>query len=115
VPIAIATDLVGEAVEDERLFAEGLERLQDFLEGGELALLIRPEGRRDGAVGGEDEDDALLALGLVGESEAGQVEQEGHGRGADAEIADEFAAVTDQGHTVVSSAELITENGSNGT
>ncbi len=57
-----------------------------------LAFLIRPEGRRHDAVGAEHDHQPLLAALLIGEAQAGQVEHERQGRGADAKIAKKFAS-----------------------
>ena len=93
VAVAVALDLVADALEHQGLGLEGLERLQALLESRSRgALGIGPEGVRHHAVRAEHDHQALLAPRGVAEPEAGQVEQEGQGRGIPPEIAQEPAA-----------------------
>ena len=76
VVVAVAADLVADAVQDQRLVLERLERRQALLERELRPFLVGPEGRRDDAVGAEHDDQPLLAPRLVGEAEARQVQDE---------------------------------------
>jgi hypothetical protein len=97
VRIAVATDAVVHALEREQLVLEGLEGLHDGLELEVRAFLVGPEGRRDDAVGREDEDDALAAAadGLGG-AERGEPAEERQGGGREAEAAEEIPAVLER-------------------
>ena len=76
VAVAVAADPVADAVQEQRPVPERLQRRDALLERELGAVLVRPEGRRNDAVGAEHNDEPLLALRLVGERQAGQVEQE---------------------------------------
>src|SRR5262249_33244341 len=82
--VAVAADLIANAVEDERALLERLQRLQALLEGGQLAFLVGPERGGHDAVGAEQDDQPLLAPLLIGEAEAGQVQNERQRRRSDA-------------------------------
>ena len=58
--VAVAADLVGHAVEQQRPVAERLERREDRLERRRSAPLVRPEVGRHRAVGAEHHDDQPL-------------------------------------------------------
>ena len=98
VGIAVAADTIVHALEREQLVLERLEGLHDRLELEVSAFLVGPEGRRDDAVGREDEDHALAAAGgRFGGAEGGEAAEERERGGRKAEAAEEFAAVL-EGH-----------------
>src|SRR5207244_2391535 len=74
--VAVAADAIAHAVEDQRALPERLERLEAFLQSKLRALFIRPERRRHDAVRAEHNNQPLLALLLVGEAQAGEVQNE---------------------------------------
>ena len=93
VAVAIATDFVGDAMEDEGLLFEGFERLQD---GAELELgssFLRPELLGQGAIGREHDDQPLTALRSGSAGDTGQSGQEGQCGSGDAQVAEELAAM----------------------
>ena len=95
--VAIAADFVGEAVQGEQAVAVGRERAEDFLQLKIAADLVGPERRRDGAIGREDDDEALPRAGRGGEREAGEPGDERQHGGGKAGLAEEFAA-EERGH-----------------
>ena len=105
VVVAVAAKLVADAVQNQRAVAKRLQRLQALFELERRPFLIGPERRRHDAVGAEHHDQPLLALLLIGESQAGQVQHERQGRRADAQVADELASIASVGH-VISSGRL---------
>jgi hypothetical protein len=92
VVVAVAPELVADAVEDQRLVLERLQRLEALLERELRPLLVRPEGRGDHPVGAEHDHQPPLPRPLIGEPQAGQVQDERDGCRADPEVADELAA-----------------------
>ena len=92
VVVAVAADAVADAVQDQRAVLERPQRTEALLERELLAFLVRPERRRDDAVRAEHHDETLLATVRLSESEAREVHDEGQGRDADAELADEFTS-----------------------
>ena len=98
--VAVAADLVADAVEDQRAVLERLQRLQALLERERRPLLVGPERRGNDAVGAEHDDQPLLPPLLIGEAQAGQVQDEREGRRADAQVADELASVAWVGHVL---------------
>ena len=93
VAVAVGADLVADPVEGEQLLLEGVEGLEALLELAELAFRVGPEVLGDDAVGAEHDHEPLLRRSAArGEAEAGQLREEGRGGGADAEVAQEFAA-----------------------
>ena len=73
VVVAVAADLVADAVQGEQPVLERLQGPEALLEVEAVALLVGPEGRGHDAVGAEQDDEPLLAPLLVGEAQAGQV------------------------------------------
>ena len=98
VGVAVAADLVADAVEREELVLERLKRLEDRLEGELVPLLGRPEVVGNHAVGAEHHDQPLLSGGLIGEPQARQVEQERKRPRANAQVSDEFPAGSSTAH-----------------
>ena len=97
VRVAVAADAVVHALEREQPVLERLEGLHDRLEPEVRAFLVGPEGRRDDAVGREDEDDALAAAGGgLGGAERGQSAEERERGGRKTEAAEEFAAMLER-------------------
>ena len=76
VAVAVAADLVVDAVEHERLALEWLERLEDRLELEGFALLVRPELIRQRAIRREHDDQPLAALAEAARRQAGQAGRE---------------------------------------
>ncbi len=79
-------------VKSEHAVLERLQRLKAFFEREFVAFLVGPEGVGDHTVGAEHDHEALAARERIGKAQAGQVEHEWDGGGADAEVAKEFAA-----------------------
>ena len=71
--VAVANDLVANSIEDQGALAKRFQRLQAFLERGELPFGIGKERGRNDAVGGEHDHEPPLAQPLVSETEAGKV------------------------------------------
>jgi hypothetical protein len=92
VGVAVAANPVADAVQEERAVLERLQRLDALLERELVARLVRPEGVGEDAVGREHDDEALLARRLICEPQAGEVQDEWDGSGAEAEVAQEVAA-----------------------
>src|SRR5262249_9677774 len=97
VRIAVPTDLVADAVEDQSAVLQRLQGFQAFLE-SEGPCLVRPESGGYDAVGAEHHAHPLLAPLLVRETETRQVQDEWQGRRADSQVADEFASRTVREH-----------------
>ena len=98
VVVAVAADLVADAVQDQRPVLERLERLEALLERERLALPRR--ARRSWAstpLGLNMTTSRCLRRCLVGEAQAGQVQDERQGRRADPQVADELASVAISG------------------
>ena len=68
VSVAVAADLVREALEEQQPVLERLERRDDLLERERIAYLVGPELIGQRAVGAEHDDQPLLARRCVGES-----------------------------------------------
>ena len=100
VVIAVAADLIANAVQEQGPVLERHERLEALLELEILALLVGPERRRDDAVGTEHHHEPLLPLRLIGEPQARQVEQERQGPRADAQVSEKFASVGRLSHVM---------------
>ena len=99
VVVAVAADLVADAVEDQRPVLERLERLEALLERERRRLPRRartPTGSTP--LGLNMTTSRCFRRCLVGEAEAGQVEDERQRRRADAQVADELAAAASVGH-----------------
>ena len=94
VSITVAADLVVDPLQGQHLFLERLQRLENAFELKLLALALRPEFPRNGAVGREHDDEALLLLSIgSGGHESGQTGEERQRSGRYAEIPEEMAAI----------------------
>ena len=96
VVVPVAPYLVVEVLEEKEPVAEGLERLGDGLELEVLALLVGPEVLRDGPIGTEHDDEALLGPGRChGRSglQVGHLRNQGKREGGEAKPLEGFATV----------------------
>src|SRR6185437_11602976 len=64
------------------------------------AFLIGPEGGRNDAIGTEHHDQALFPLPLIGEAQAGKIEDERQRRRTDAQVADELTSCLIDEHVI---------------
>ena len=90
--VAIAADFVADAFQCHQAAFIWLERREDALEFKIGADFIRPELRRDGAVGREEENDALVFCAGSRGCHGWQRGQERQGSGGESELAEKLAA-----------------------
>src|SRR5207245_6130483 len=92
--VAVAAHLIANAVQHQGAIAERLQGLQALLQRNQLALAVRPERRGHNPVGTEQDHQPLLAPLLIGEAEAGEIQNEREGRRANPQVADELASIS---------------------
>ena len=92
VVVAVAAHFVAHAVQDERLIAERIERRQAFWEAEIVAIIVGPKRVRHHAVGAENNHQPPLALLLIREAQAGQIQHKRQRRGANAQVTQKLAA-----------------------
>src|SRR5262249_30806826 len=96
--VAVAADLVADAVQEQGLVLERLQRFGAFAQRELLAGFLGPEVVGEDAIGAEHDDETLLGLRLLAGANAGEVQHKRHRRGAEAEFADEVTAIAAARH-----------------
>ncbi len=92
VVVAVAAHLVAHAVQNEGLIAEWIKRRQAFREAEIVSIIGGPKRVRHHAVGAENNHQPPLALLLIREAQAGQIQHKRQRRGADAQVTQKLAA-----------------------
>ena len=74
--VTIATNFIGEAVQNEHAILKGLQGRHDLFEIEVTSSFLRPISGRNRAVRAEHDDQALAGANRAGQAKAGQADQE---------------------------------------